>query len=379
MGDTSAFQRPSMVSVSSAERIANWLAVGCRELRVKELLISFHGGEPMMLKPERFDLICQSIKHRLTGIAPVYFSIQTNGTILTDKWLSVLCKHRVNVGVSIDGGRSAHDRHRLGRNGQSSFVNTEKNLIKLLKTGQNPSFHDLMPSTISVLDYRNDYAQVYQYLRMLGVRRMSFLLPDRNVDDGFCGDEEAPRKYGETLFQIFNAWLIEDDPTIEIRFVSEFLQHFRRLTERITERVHDTAEPRVSGIKNWSRQVIIMHSDERASVSDSYIPALSWYSNTPQCSIRDTSLQEFLRNGIFDEIEHLTKSLCTTCDQCRWRNLCRGGDLENRYSRSNGFDNPSVYCDGYKLFFEKACRLLIDNGYPIEYVEKIVPNLEDLF
>ncbi|MGH6849695.1 MAG: radical SAM protein [Methylocella sp.] len=365
MGDSSAFQHPPVVSIDSAERIANWLAVGCRELQTKELLITFHGGEPMMLKPEKFDAICRSFTDRLGRMVNVYFSIQTNGTILTDKWLSTLCKHRVNVGISIDGGRRAHDRYRLDRRGRSSFDKTEKNLITLVRAAAVSS--DIMPSTISVLDCRNNYSEIYSYIRGLGVRRMSFLLPDCSFDDGFNVTEETARQYGEALFQVFKAWMTEDDPGVEIRFISEFLQNFRT-------REGDQPWFEESANKSRARQVLIVHSDGRVSVSDSYIPALSWYSNTPQCYIHDTSLRDFLTNEIFDEIELATTTLSVKCQECKWKSICRGGDLENRYSKENGFNNPSVYCDGYQWFFQNACKLLVENGYPAGYIERVVAN-----
>lgn len=368
MGDTSALAHPATVSVESAAQIANWLAIGCRELQTKELLISFHGGEPMMLKPERFDSICQSFADVLAQTVDVYFSIQTNGTIWNDAWLSALRKHRVNVGISIDGGQAAHDRHRLDHRGRTTFSRTERTLKSLIQSAESTS--DLTPSTISVLDYRNDYTEIYGYLRGLGVRRMSFLLPDRSFDERFDGEGESAVHYGDALFQIFEAWMTEDDPDIEVRFISEFLQHFRPSARRPSREGHQP-RPETSPDRRWTRQVLIVHSDGLVTVSDSYIPALSWYRGTPQCRIHETSLLDFLGNGIFDEIERATASLPHQCQKCEWRRFCRGGDLENRFSKENGFDNPSVYCDGYKLFFDKACKSLVDNGYPESCVESL--------
>ena len=36
----------------------------------------------------------------------------------------------------------------------------------------------------------------------------------------------------------------------------------------------------------------------------------------------------------------------------------------------NGFDNPSVYCDGYKTFYQGVSCSLIENGYPLEAMEE---------
>ncbi len=371
MGDLTAKRRPPTVSVDSATQIANWLAKGCREMNIKNISISFHGGEPMMLKPDNFEAICTSFTDSLKDLVKLSFNIQTNGTILTDKWLSILCKHRVHVGISIDGDQKAHDRHRLDHKGKSTFEKTDKNLKIFLRRAKEFDQY-LGPAIIAVLDCRNNYTEVYKYLSDLGVQRMSFLLPDRSFDDGFECSEESARQYGESLFQIFKSWLIEDDPKVNIRFISEMLKHFQFNDQNSQNELHNQNPSTSLQQTTRTNQIVIVHSDGKVGVSDSYIPALSWFSHTPECSIHDSSLYDFLTNAIFDEIEASIKSLPEKCQCCKWKKLCRGGDLENRYSRKNGFNNPSVYCDGYQWFFQEACDLLVENGYPAEHIQTIL-------
>ncbi len=375
MGDSTALERPPMVSVDTASQIARWLAEGCRELQTQRLSISFHGGEPMMLNPRAFASICSAFTDCLGEIVDLSFSIQTNGTILTEEWLTALCTHRVHVGVSLDGDRLAHDRFRLDRRGRSTFEKTEGNLKTLVNVARHSSA-DIGPSTISVLDYRNDYDAIYKYLRSLGIRRMSFLLPDRSFDQGFGNSGESARGYGEALFQIFKAWMTEDDSGVYIRFVSEILQHLQARKVEVAKPSGDSDAADSQPTKKWGNQILIVHSDGRVSLSDSYIPALSWYHGTPACSIHDSSLREFMRNSIFDDIEHAMMSLSPKCRRCEWKRICRGGDLENRYSTKNGFDNPSVYCEGYLWFFKNACDLLVANGYPAERIQRVLVESE---
>jgi uncharacterized protein len=79
-------------------------------------------------------------------------------------------------------------------------------------------------------------------------------------------------------------------------------------------------------------------------------------------------LRGFLAHPVFLGIEHITNNIPSACAPCRWRDVCRGGDIENRYSTAKEFDNPSVYCDAYQSFYEKVCALLVDNGYPVELI-----------
>ena len=53
------------------------------------------------------------------------------------------------------------------------------------------------------------------------------------------------------------------------------------------------------------------------------------------------------------------------CMGCYLENQCAGGFLPTRYSKENGFDNTSVYCNGIKQFFdllkEKVSPIIQEN------------------
>jgi uncharacterized protein len=38
------------------------------------------------------------------------------------------------------------------------------------------------------------------------------------------------------------------------------------------------------------------------------------------------------------------EGLSATCRKCELRDICGGGYLPSRFRRSNGFNNPSIYC-----------------------------------
>ena len=366
MGDNTAMERPPLVSTDIAELLARWIAQGCRDLRIPKVLISFHGGEPMMLKPRNFGAVCEVLRRHISPVAELTFSMQTNGTILNEEWLALFDEYGVRVGVSIDGDREAHDRYRLDHRARSTFERTEENLKRLADWAQgNPR---MMPSTISVLDPANDYRKVYKFLRQFGVEQMNFLLPDRNADSPLTGPDGSSAAYGRALFEIFDAWLTEDNPDVYIKYVHKTLGHFQ-LNRKLREMPEGNAELRRSKGLRKEYQVIVARSDGSVAVNDSYIPALPWYQETPVNSIFEHSLQQFLGDRVFREIEAAESTLPSGCRSCRWKTICKGGDLENRFSTKSLFDNPSVYCDGYKLFYQNVCDLLSGNGYPIDAVQ----------
>jgi uncharacterized protein len=204
----------------------------------------------------------------------------------------------------------------------------------------------------------NDYRGVYRYLRSLGVTHMSFLLPDRNADDiEFISSGEAA-KYGSCLVELFLEWLNEDNLGVNIRFVDELLAHFRP----------DVAPGQIFQRSRKTTQVVMARSDGTVAIDDTLMPALSWYEGTPVYSAENSTLRSFLANRTFQEIEEASNTLPGGCGECKWRRVCRGGDLENRFSTRNGFNNQSVYCDAYRVVFQDVCDELVRNGYPVDLV-----------
>ena len=363
MGDDTALHRPPRASLQTSHRLARWLAGGCRELGIRNVHISFHGGEPMLVRAAEFAQACDTFLSTIEPAAKVHFSIQTNGTLLTEGWIEALKAYRVSVGISIDGNRADHDRYRIDHRGQSTFDATEAAITRLVAESQ--LLPSLRPGTISVVNHRIDYAETYQYLRSLGIRQMHFLLPDRNAENRSIRSETKAKAIGRGLLRLFEAWIAEDDVSVDIRFIREALGHFQ-----IGAPVH--AQPQ----ERKSNQILVARSDNTVAIDDSLIPALAWYSATPEFPIGSMSLREVFRDPIFMVMENLAKELPDDCVGCRWTSICRGGDLDNRYSVANGFNNRSIYCEAYKTLYAGICNTLLQKGYPRSEIQRRFGDLE---
>jgi uncharacterized protein len=351
MGDDTALQRPTRASSSATKNLAHWLAQGCAELEIPQLLVSFHGGEPMLVRASEFARTCDTLLRNVGPTVDLRFSIQTNGTLMTEGWLEALKRYQVSVGVSIDGRRTDHDRFRLDHRGRSSFDITETTIKRLMD--ESPTYPHLRPGTISVLHHEVNYRETYQYLRGLGIQSMHFLLPDRSANDETPEFETEAAAIGRGLLDIFEAWMVEDDPDINIRFISETLGHFQ------------IGGPEVPLRRRRKRnQILVARSDQTIAIDDSLIPALAWYEKVPVFPIGQYTLRDVFRDSVFGLIEEEGNRLPDDCTGCPWTRICRGGDLENRYSKARGFNNSSVYCATYKILYRGICDFLVENGYP---------------
>ena len=353
----SSIGRPALISLETAEAIAQYVARGVSEVGIKRVIVSFHGGEPLLLKPSRFDEVCHVLRKHIEPVARLGLSVQTNGTILNEQWLEVFKAHEINVGVSIDGGRVANDRFRLDHRGRSTFDKVEGNLVTLL--AQSGDGDIAKPGTISVVDPRNDYQ--HESLRGIGISTLSFLLPDRTHDVKF-EPHEPLEAYGHALKKIADVWFEEDDPEVQVRQISCFFENFQKAA--------GSQNMLSSDKKLRPFKIMIIQSNGEVSLNDSYMPASDWYASQKKLSVFDSTLQEFLNQEVFDRLDTAEMDLAPECQSCRWVGICRGGDLENRYSRVDGFKNPSVYCSALKMFYETIENHLITGGFPKTQLEE---------
>ncbi len=93
--------------------------------------VSFYGGEPLL----RFDVIKAVVEQASVQTAwpELTFIIDTNGTLLDDEIIEFVADHEIHLQVSLDGPPALHDRHRVGRNGETTHATIEHGLERLLR------------------------------------------------------------------------------------------------------------------------------------------------------------------------------------------------------------------------------------------------------
>lgn len=87
--------------------------------------IIFHGGEPLLVEPQVYErLILKILEFRPN----TKFSIQTNGTLLNNKFIDIFEKYNVNIGISIDGFDENTNKYRIFKNGKNSFEKVKEKI-----------------------------------------------------------------------------------------------------------------------------------------------------------------------------------------------------------------------------------------------------------
>jgi uncharacterized protein len=101
--------QPRLMSHRTIDRLADRLAEQAERQGMAAPRVILHGGEPLLAGTDLIRYLTRTVRAALPRTA---FLVQTNGVLLTKDMLDVLAEEQVSVGVSLDGGRAATDRHR---------------------------------------------------------------------------------------------------------------------------------------------------------------------------------------------------------------------------------------------------------------------------
>ena len=92
--------------------------------RDERFVLQFSGGEPLL----NFKTLQAVVEQVERDNLPAVMQIQTNGSLLTDEMALFLYKHRVAIGVSLDGRPNVNDKLRLKKNGHGATGATLKGI-----------------------------------------------------------------------------------------------------------------------------------------------------------------------------------------------------------------------------------------------------------
>jgi uncharacterized protein len=134
----------------------------------EKVQVSFFGGEPLLAWDK---LVCATLvaeELAATTGKRLVLAVTTNATLVDDARADFLVEHGFFVGVSIDGGRDAHDATRPTRGGGSSFDAVVAGLDALVARGA-------AVETISVVDPANvaHLGDTVRFLVGRGVERLA--------------------------------------------------------------------------------------------------------------------------------------------------------------------------------------------------------------
>ncbi|MEU6225386.1 FxsB family cyclophane-forming radical SAM/SPASM peptide maturase [Streptomyces sp. NPDC047042] len=338
----------SQVMRRTAGRIAEHVvAHGLSDIRV-----DFHGGEPLLSGPDILVEYLAAIRAAVPASCVTPATVQTNGTLLTERVLLALAEAGIRVGLSLDGGTPELNRRRVDHAGRPSWRAVERAARLLARHPQ--SYAGLL----CTIDLDQDPGEVYRSLVALGPPSLDLLLPHANWSSPPPGlpvrAPEAARigsrgatPYGDWLSAVFDLWWdgrgAERPPRIRLfmEIVALLLGGFSA-----TEAV---------GLSPTG--AVVVETDGAIEQLDSLKQAYE--------GAVVTGLDVF-RNSFDEALDHPgvaarqlgEAALAAVCRSCPVMQVCGGGNYAHRYREGSGFRHPTVYCrDLERLIRHVAARL----------------------
>ncbi|CAM5623780.1 hypothetical protein SMICM304S_01145 [Streptomyces microflavus] len=324
--DQSWRTRPKAISDHVISRTAQRLAEHARTHALPSVSVILHGGEPLLAGPVRLRRVCEEFSSALAGIAELDLRIHTNGLQLSPRYLDLFDEFDVKVGISLDGDRTANDRHRRYADGRSSHPLVLK-AVELLRQER---YRHLDLGLLCTIDIANDPVAVLDALTELDPPLIDFLLPHATWDEPPPRPDGSPTAYAERLLTIFDRWQEQGRP-VPVRLFSSVLSTLGggpSLTESLGLAPTDLVVVETDGQLEQVDSLKSAYEGAAATGFDVFTHSFDEVAAHPGVRARQLGLA-----GVSE-----------TCRRCPVVRSCGGGLYTHRYRSPGGFDNPSVYC-----------------------------------
>jgi uncharacterized protein len=325
--------QPKTMSRETVTAAATRAAEHARRWGLASVEFVLHGGEPLLLGRRGLDEVLATLGAADFGSTRVSYTLQTNGLLLGAAVLEMLRDRGVSVAVSLDGDRAANDRHRRYANGRSSYVDTVRG-IALLRTER---YRPLFSGLLCTVDVRNDAAATVRAMLAESPPAIDFLLPHATWAAPPPGRATATStEYGRWLATAFDEWYGIRPSTVRVRLFDE-----------IVALVLGGAG-RSESVGTSPAAMVVVETDGSIQQVDALKVAYEGAADTG-LNVRDNTFDEAIEKLRRTTLPPPRTEVSEICRSCFEFAVCGGGQVTHRYSRNNGFDNPSVYCDDLKV------------------------------
>lgn len=316
-------------------------------LILDKIRLLFHAGEPLAVGIEFYRKVIKLVeKHNIYGREVIYV-IQTNGTMINDKWCELFKEKNFEIGVSADGPAFLHDKQRKGWKGEPTHDRVLQGIECLRK-------HEINFGGICVLtpDSLNYPKEIFHFFLKNGFKVMGFNVEEKegtNTHSSFVPDSESEildlaEKYKIFMGIIHELW-IENGGKLRVRelqgmssciskwiqnrdlvFVTDEVTPLRNITIQKTGDISTYSPEMASGLPGDPRAFVVGNINEIDELED---------------IISDSNYKK-LRSEIKNGIENCKR-------ECEYFSICGGGSPANKIYENGSFESTeTMYCKVHK-------------------------------
>jgi uncharacterized protein len=325
--DAAVYSKPKLMSGEVLRQLLRRIEEHVVKYSLAEFPLILHGGEPLLWGEENFHEIarsCEAISARTKCDIPI--AVTTNAVLIDEAWLDCFESHHISVAISLDGPSHIHDIHRRTFAGEGTHAAVERAARMLLS-------RDIRLSALAVCNPAYAPKEYFDFFAACGILSYDIMIPDSTIG-------ENPPHIDSFYKDLFELWLEANrhERTVSIRIV----------TDMVSALLGNNAPTEGVGYKPV--ELCTVMTDGSVEAHDVLRIAGDGVTQTT-FNIFDNAIDDIRNEPNWKAAREASINLCEKCRRCKYMNACGGGYLPHRFSKQNGYDNPSVYCcDLYATF-----------------------------
>lgn len=291
----------------------------------ENLYFTFQGGEPTLRGVDFFKKFVTTVQMLNNRNSQVFYALQTNGTLIDEKWAEFFKANDFLIGLSLDGDY-LDNSFRIDGDGINSFPLVKGAIEVLLR--YKIEFNIL---TVATAKTGKNIEKIYDWFKGQGFRYLQFVpclrpFGDNSESELYMNVEQ----YGDYLVRLFNLYM---NDYLKGEYIS--VRQFDNII-----RMYLGGKPEQCGVLGQCSPQFVVEGDGSVFPCDFYCVDEWLLGNINQLGF-DTMAQSDLAFKFIRE----SLDIKSECKSCHYFGLCRGGGCKRNRADMD-------YCEAYKKFFD---------------------------
>lgn len=291
---------------------------------------AFQGGEPLLAGLDYFKHFTEFVKKNNKKNSPVYYSLQTNGTLVTEEWAKFFKDNNFLIGLSLDGAEK-DNKFRVSAESNSTFyrVLQTANIFK----EYNVDFNILTVLTGYCAENGED---IYRFFRSKGFKYLQFIPCLRPFGDNSESElYMTVDQYADFLIRVFNLYVKD---YVRGNYIS--IRQFDNWAQ-----MYVGNRPEQCGMMGHCTFQFVAEGNGNIYPCDFYCTDEWLLGNINEKSFNDFVNGKKMRSFIEESLP-----IPEECKKCKYYPICRAGGCKRTRKDRN-------YCEAYKKFFSSCLPL----------------------
>lgn len=296
--------------------------------------ILWHAGEPLAVGLEFFERASEIIRECNPCGVRLSQTLQTNGTLIDERWCRFFIREKILLGLSVDGPAIVHDRHRKNCRNGPTFALVLRGMDLLKKHGiPLRAIAVLTPHSLNFPD------EIFDFFLKAEFKSVGFNLEETEGVHVSPFRDQKPEaghfreKYKAFMSQLFDRWHGAGRRPRIREFESMSLAIGTFLRTHSFNRTMDDLIP--------FRNIVVTREGEISTFSPELASGTT--SDPLRFSIgnvhRISSFDEIVTNHKFQELAAEIKKGVDRCrSECEYFPICGGGTASNKFYERGTFD-----------------------------------------